>query len=553
MSEVDRIAKLLKDEAVEKQIAAAIVLGELRAKGPKVVEGLAAALDSGIPLLQRHALEALEKVGAKRALSKILPLLGAREDDVRRAAVRAVSSIGKEVLPTIRARMATATPDERRALDAILAELGGKDAFHTLLGSLSASDAEAAKAAALAVRQQVKSADGRQRKAYLTEVEKFLKAQKKGLANQGAVAAAIKILGYLEEPKAIPTLLSYAQAKDAAPMVRQEAIIALRFALGDWRSTADAVRRDAHHAARASSKVYEALISAAESDDRTLAQTALVTLGSLELPAELSKRLEKLASHPDLDRARFVLEHLGRQPGPEAARILVHALTKLDRNRAQIAAQAIGSREEAVPYLAKALLETTDPDRAWVLRNVLRPTAKKISSAMRKQLLAVAVDRLGKGERGWEALLDVVRDADPESVAEALRALAQKLRKSGKDDKALSVYSVLCKSDRATDDDRFAMAALELGRSVRDTRPASRAGDESLRHLGVLLSRGYDVAKALRKDRGIDLEHLYYVGFHFAEEGHPVGEELLGEVVKKGGRNKLARMAKNKLALAEQA
>jgi hypothetical protein len=51
----------------------------------------------------------------------------------------------------------------------------------------------------------------------------------------------------------------------------------------------------------------------------------------------------------------------------------------------------------------------------------------------------------------------------------------------------------------------------------------------------------------------VDLEHLYYVGFHFAEEGHPIGEELLGEVVKKGGRSKVAKMAKNKLALVEGA
>src|SRR5262249_13063940 len=151
-----------------------------------------------------------------------------------------------------------------------------------------------------------------------------------------------------------------------------------------------------------------------------------------------------LAAHPDLERARFVLEHMGRQSGPEAARILVHALTKLDRNRAQIAAQAIGAREEAVPYLAKALLETTDPARPAVLRHVLRPNAKKISPALRKQLLAEAVDRLTKTAPGWEAPLDVVRDGDPEAVAEALRGLAVKVRRSGKDERALTVYSVLC-------------------------------------------------------------------------------------------------------------
>ncbi|MEO7112217.1 MAG: hypothetical protein ABI183_17360, partial [Polyangiaceae bacterium] len=59
----------------------------------------------------------------------------------------------------------------------------------------------------------------------------------------------------------------------------------------------------------------------------------------------------------------------------------------------------------------------------------------------------------------------------------------------------------------------------------------------------------YDVTTALRKDRGVDLEQMFYVGFHFLEEGHPAGEELLNEVVKQGGRAKIAKMAKNKLAL----
>ena len=67
----------------------------------------------------------------------------------------------------------------------------------------------------------------------------------------------------------------------------------------------------------------------------------------------------------------------------------------------------------------------------------------------------------------------------------------------------------------------------------------------------MLLRGGFDVAKALRKDRALELEHLYYVGFHFSELDHPVGDELLEEVVKKGGRSKVGKMAKNKLALSD--
>ena len=112
---------------------------------------------------------------------------------------------------------------------------------------------------------------------------------------------------------------------------------------------------------------------------------------------------------------------------------------------------------------------------------------------------------------------------------------------------------VLCRSEGCTDEDRYALAAAELARGTHDTRPAARAGDESLRLLGGLLDRGVDVGAHLRKDKSLELDHLYYVGFHFSEEGHPLGEELLKLVADKGGRAKIGKMARSKLALGRRA
>jgi hypothetical protein len=568
MTDVDKIVGLLANDAVEKRIAAAIVLGEIRAKGAHVADALAGTLDSGIPLLQHHALEALARVGAKKAAPRILPLLGAREDDVRRAAVHAMVSIGDDVLPAIRARMSEAGPEERRSIDAVLAALGGKDAFHVLLDGLAASDAEAAKAAAIAVRQRVKDADARQRRSYLAETERFLEKQTARGGSSGALAAGVKILGYLEDEKAIPTLLAFTKAKGNAAPVRQEALIALRFLLGKPDVPPKASRRGHTRTTADTKKVVAALVEAAEDADRALAQTALHTLAGLAIPDDAMKRLEGLVAHPDVERARFVLEMLGRQAGGESARVLVKVLaTTKDKRRAEIAASCLvaqqngapagapGSvqvREDAVAPLARALLDAGDADRAWLLRNVLKPSAKKVATAMRKQMLEVSTKRLAAGDRNWEPLLATVRDADAETAAEALRSVAARLRKTNPD-KALTVLRVLCRSEGCSDEDRYALAAAELARGPHDTRPAARSGDESLRLLGALLDRGIDVGVQLRKDKSLSLDHLYYVGFHFSEEGHPLGEELLKVVADKGGRAKIGKMARSKLALAEQA
>ncbi len=557
MAEVDKIIDMLEDESIEKRIAAAIVLGELKVKKPEAQEGFLKLLHSGVPVLQRHGLEGLTRIGAaKKALKTTFPLLTSSVEDVRRAAAAAVRSVGEDVVPMIRARMGEALPEERRVLDGILAELGGKDAFSTLLASLTSSEGEAAKAAALAVRQHVKDAGARERKSYRAATEKFLESQKKTKLNPGgsptAIAAAIKILGYLEDDEALPTLLAYATSKDAPAVVKQEALIAMRFALGD---------------AKGSVKVINALVDAAEGADRSLAHTALHTLGSLEVPASAMTRFEKLLAHVDIERARFAAAYLAGQKSPAALKALIGVITDSpERRRAELVAELLNTREDAAGALTDALLETKDPDRAWLIRKIVgQPSfAKKLPPKVRKELLETGLKRLEKGDRNWEPMLDVVQVADPETYADALRTLSQKLRRNGNDEKAQTVLGLLLRCEKATDADRFALAVIELKKSKKDTRPAIRNGDGALHRLSGLLARGFDLASSLKKERTLELDDLYYVGFHFTELGvggggggggaaaraGDVGEELLQHVVDKGGRTKVGKAAKNKLELS---
>ena len=67
--------------------------------------------------------------GRRRRSRRSSPSSHPHDADVRRAAASAVVSVGDEVVPLDSRAHAARRPDERRALDAILAELGGKDAF----------------------------------------------------------------------------------------------------------------------------------------------------------------------------------------------------------------------------------------------------------------------------------------------------------------------------------------------------------------------------------------------------------------------------------------
>ena len=538
-SPLDEVARLLLHEAPDRRIAAAIVLGELKARSPSVVKGLVSMLETGAPPLQRPALEALSRIGAPRALPAMLPLAGSRDPDVRRHAIDAIVACGEEVVEQVKARLPAAQGEERKALDAILARFGDrKDAVSTLLANLEAADPDVARAVALEVRPRIKDADARTRKMWLGELTRILgKMKKTPPVSPVPVATAVKILGYLERDEGTEMLLEYARDARAPFAVRQEALIALRHAVkagGDGRTA----------------EVIDAMVDAAEADDRMLAQAAIMGLAAVELPAKHAARIARLAVHPDPERARIAIEKLSRQPGGEVTKALVEVVAKAERRRGEQAAKALEDREGAGPALAAALAAETDPDRANTLRFALRPHVKKLPPAARKKLVEAALVRLSSGEP-WQSHADAAREADGKAFAEGLREVVAKLKRSKTKENELRVaLGLLARSEHASDEDRYALASLALRASHLDTRPAARSGDEALRQLEALADRGFDVASALRKDKALEMDHLYYAGFHFAELGHPLGEELLGHVVKQAGRTKIGKAAKNKLGLA---
>lgn len=536
------LVALLRSDAPERQIAAAIVLGELGARDPAVTDGLLALCDSGLAPLQRHALEALARVGdrlpAKAVLPRVLPLLAARDEGVRGAAVAAVIALGEAAVPALRQRLGAADGDERRALEEVLARLGGKDALAALLVNLYTSNAEAARAATLAVRQQLKAATPRERKSALGQVTKFL-AAKATLASPVATAGAVRILGFLEDPGSVARLLSFAIGKKLADSVREEALIAIRFALRPapekpGRKSSATVKVPAGVA-----RLADKLLAVAETASVGVARTALYTLAGVPLPPTFAKRLARLAAHADAERALLAIERLAQLPGAPVSDALGEILLETtERARAEAAGTALSARPDAGGALARALAAASDDNRAWMLAKMLRPHLRALDKKAVRALLEAAVTRLRNGAAAWEPLLQSAREADARAAASALRGEANKLRRAKKTDRALTVLRALGHSTEATPEDGYALAALELTAGRRD---------DAFGIFAQLLDGGFDVAAALRKDRALSLEQRYQVGFHFAEQRHPLGEEVLSAVAEAGGRNKLGKMARAKL------
>ena len=537
-----KILALLDSEAHERQIAAAIVLGEIGAREAASIDALAAAVARGIPPVQRHALDALGRLaagaGTRRAMPAVLTGLAARDEAVRRAAVDAAIAIGDETIAAVRARLAEATdPLERRALEEVLGRVGGKDAFKALLAALDTPNVEAARAAALAVRQQVKEASAREKAAYLAEITRMLKARagkaRKNSAKDealGLLIGGLKILGYLEDPAAVPTLLAFARDGKQPAAVREEAIVALRFT-----------------ARGKTAAVATALCELAERATPELARAALYSLASLELPAAIAPRLRKVALGREPERALLAIERLAQLGGAAGGDGLAAVLSSTtDRRRAEAAAAALGERPDGALALGRALLASRDDERTVLLARLLRPRARAVAEAgaggkkLARALVNAALARVGRGGAQADVLVPLGRELDRAATTAGLRTEAGKLHKRRDADGALAVLRLIGQSADATADDGYALASAEL-----------RAGrrDEALIVFGQLLDRGFDLGAAVRKDRQLGPEQRYQIGFALIERRNAAGEEILSDLAG-GGRSKIAVMAKAKLKSA---
>ena len=408
-----------------------------------------------------------------------------------------------------------------------------------MLDGLLAKEPDQARQAALRIRATIKEASGNERRSYRAQLEKFIKRDDVQKVPH-SLAAGLKILAFLEDEKTLPTLLEYATDESRGVLVRSEATIGLRFALKG-----------------AGDDVLKALINVAHDDERVLAQTALDTLATIEIPDKHLKAFAEVATHRDLVRSSFVIRGLGLMPSKKAAQALVQLLPKVNLRRTELIKDALEPRvSEVSAELVKAMLSLEDSEKTLVIAKLLARAAKDdkklIKPAQKKQIAQETIKRLKDGSAGWEALIQVARETDSEAIADGLRDLAQKQKRAKKIDKAISTLTLLKKTEGATPDDGYKLASLLLLQSRQDTSPTARSRDSALVEIEALAKSGYDVLSALKKDKALDNKALFYVGFHFAEKAHILGEELLEEVVKKGGRTKIAKMAKNKLALVQE-
>ncbi|MFO0594054.1 MAG: HEAT repeat domain-containing protein [Myxococcaceae bacterium] len=540
MEALEKIARMLEDETPRKRIAAAVVLGELKVKDPAVVSRLIQMAKDPIEAYAEPAVEALGQMRALKALPVLLDALG-RGRELSAKARAAVSELGEEALPEIRARLDDASPETKAVLSQLLPAVGGRQSFEMALEGLRGQPWDAINKVALSVRQEARTMSEAERRVMKTQAEKFL-AKKKSADDEFAVRGVLKILGFLELPETADLLISYTGPKHE-PAVRVEAVTALRFAI----------------AASPSKKALRRLMDMLIDTDALVGRAARDSLTVLKIGSEFSEELAELCASEVGEVALWAIRHLGElavaekgAAGKLAARTLLPVARSGERARAEAASQVLVQLPGGDSLLCEALADAEDETGAQVLADVLAPLSTNLAKKDVKRLLDAGGKNLTKHLAVARKQLEPVRAADPEGWAEVLREKAKSLQKKDPA-RAEAIGQMLGRSMVATPEDRFGLVVNQLAHSSLDPHPRARQRDPALLELEKLHKEGFKIGDAVRKEKKLSDEARYYLGVHFAEkqtfELKNIGAEILEGLAE--GKGKIAKAAKNKMKLLQ--
>src|SRR5256712_5294794 len=534
---LQHLLTLAREGNVERRCAALLVLGALKLQDPSVVETAGAALGHANVVLKDYALRYFEEARPKAGIPLLLPLLDDADKDLSERAVRLLTGFGQAVVRPLLQRAKTATHPWQLNAARVLCAVRGKAAWKGVLQLLPQGDSELNKAVCDAVAAALREMGEEEQEELYSEVELFAGT----LDEQSqctALVSAIRLLGQLGRPQARKWLFGFVSA-DHHHSVRFHALVALRHCLRGQELRKDECAR------------LLPLLEEPEFSDTM--RLALDLLESHPLPEEYQPILARLVESPHVAVQKFVLRKMGEFDSPAVVRTLVQQLGDPDPARRDAAVRSLCKIPAARPVLSKEFLACDDPSKAWAIAEVL-PTYE---GKWRRDTLDQIWERLQAAieaeARIQGAYLYFLKSVDADYAYAQLAARGAQLKKAKKYKEAIRFLSPLKEFPAGNAEDKFLLAVAQLKLHTHDVVLATRRHDPALELLADLYrSSAFPLLETLKKEKVLEPEDLFYVGFSFAEgaaEERTLGEGILKFLADHYPRTKVGKSAKNKLKL----
>jgi len=254
---------------------------------------------------------------------------------------------------------------------------------------------------------------------------------------------------------------------------------------------------------------------------------------------------------PDVAVRRLAMEKIGDRDEDEVVEALLDQIRHPDRELREGSYARLTATDRGRKALTKALLTAEHADQAWPLARALAPHAGKFPPKWRESVFKDACEYLEANDRRADALLFLLREADAEELRDRVREKALAWRKKKNYANAILYLRLLTRDPSAGWDIRLELACCGLKASPKEVPHEARAADAALHQFAQLCQQDpAGLFQQLAKIKWLDPEDLYYLGFHFVEQGgyqRQFGADVLKLVMKRSPRSQSSKAAKSKL------
>jgi hypothetical protein len=446
--------------------------------------------------------------------------------------VEAVARLGVKGVKALQDLMHHVAPGVRRIIAAALAVGGTTGKNDTTLSVLLDKDPAVVEAAVRSLSEQIPSFAADQRGSLTDQLLQML-GNKKTPLSSASEGGAVRLLAALGDERASAVLWDRVLPPHP-PEIRAAAVQAI----GGWVSSPnkDQLKR---------------LLTCAADRDFRIAGPALLILKRLPVAEKSLSEWLTLFDAADVASRRLALEKLGERDTEEVAQAILKQTRHQDRGLRDAALARLTRLDHGREVLTDALLNAETADQAWTLARTQAPFVKDYPEKWREKVFAEASKYLEDEDRRADALLFVLREAEPHDVRDRLEEKALTARKKKQYFKALIYLKLLGRDPACGLSIRMELAACGLKMSAKDLAAEDRANDPCLEQFVRLCHQDDQaVTEYLTKASWLEAEEIYYLGFHLAEQDSrtkKVAGEVLKLVVKASPRSKLAQSAKSKL------
>lgn len=534
---LQQLLVLTREGTVERRCAALLVLGALQPQEDRVVKAAGAVLGQGNVVLKDYALRYFEDAHPKDGVPLLLPLLEDSDADIQERVVRLLAHFGQTTVRPLLQHAKAASRSWQLNAVRVLSAIRGKPAWKGLLQLLSQGDTEFNRTVCDLVIATLREMSEKEQEELYGEIETFAVTLDEK-TQRPALISMLRLYGQFGRPQTRKWLVGFVGA-DHHPSVRSHALVALlRCLRGQTLQKGEFA------------KLLPVLEEPEFSDSMRL---MLDLLEAHALPEEYQPVLARLVDSPHVAVQKFALRKMGEFDSPAVVRALVQQLGDPDAARRDAAARSLQKVTSARALLTKEFLACDEARKAWAIAEILPLYEGKWRRDTLDALWARLQTAIMADDRIQGAYLYFLKSVDIAYISSQLTTRGAQLVQKKNYREAVKFLSRLKEFPTFQAEDKYRLALAQLKLHPHAVESLARRHDPVLDLFTDLYrSSAFPLLETLKKEKILEPEDLFYLGFHFVEGGadeRELGKDLLAFLTFRYPRTTVGKSARNKLKL----